>query len=153
MESKEKSKTTLKERIRMKAKKILNAEISELKVSSLPNKPTAPAANGGKGYGAKEMKEAFDKLPLFIIERFNALIDDINSLGEESFAASIKTGLKDGHTLYNLFTDVTSGEFGTYFKVFGESLVSHIINLRTKLGELEERISMLEKKEDDHASN
>ena len=68
----------------MNATKILNSEIESLKISSLPARPTAPTAFGGKGYTSKEMKEAFDKLPLFIIERFNRLIEDITSKGENS---------------------------------------------------------------------
>ena len=63
----------------MKAKKILDAEIDDLKISSLPTRPTAPTSFGGKGYTTSEMKEAFDRLPLYIIERFNELIDDIES--------------------------------------------------------------------------
>lgn len=61
----------------MTTSKISDTEIDALKVASLPTRPTAPTAFGGKGYTATEMKEAFDKLPLKIIEEFNALIDDI----------------------------------------------------------------------------
>ncbi len=61
----------------MTTSKITDSEIESLKVASLPTRPTAPTAFGGKGYTATEMKEAFDKLPLKIIENFNALIDDI----------------------------------------------------------------------------
>ena len=50
----------------MKTTKILDSEIANLKISSLPSRPTAPTAFGGNGYSAKEMKEFFDKLPLFI---------------------------------------------------------------------------------------
>lgn len=55
---------------------IEESEIKDLLVSSLPTRPTAPSAFGGKGYTVSEMKEAFDKLPLFIIEKFNSLIND-----------------------------------------------------------------------------
>ena len=61
----------------MTTSKIIDSEIESLKISSLPTRPTAPTAFGGKGYTATEMKEAFDNLPLKIIEKFNALIDDI----------------------------------------------------------------------------
>ena len=63
----------------MNTTKITDSEIDTLKVASLPTRPTAPAAFGGKGYTALEMKAAFDKLPLRIIESFNLLIDEINS--------------------------------------------------------------------------
>ena len=51
----------------MKAKKIMDSDISALKVASLPTRPTAPKEYGGMGYKATEMKEAFDKLPEYII--------------------------------------------------------------------------------------
>lgn len=63
----------------MNTKKITDSEIESLKVASLPTRPTAPTAFGGKGYTATEMKAAFDKLPLRIIEGFNSLIEEINS--------------------------------------------------------------------------
>ena len=63
----------------MNAKKINESEISTLKVASLPTRPTAPTAFGGKGYTATEMKAAFDKLPLYTIANYNLLISDIES--------------------------------------------------------------------------
>lgn len=63
----------------MNTTKITASEIDSLKVASLPTRPTAPAAFGGKGYTATEMKAAFDKLPLRIIEEFNSLIDEIEN--------------------------------------------------------------------------
>ena len=128
----------------MRAKKILSSDIAELKVSSLPTKPTAPKSMGGKGYGAKEMKEAFDKLPLFIIERFNALIEDILATGTDSLSAAIGTGIKEDHTLCDMFGDVGSGEFAAYLKIFDESLVSHITCIRTELERLDERLRAIE---------
>ena len=69
----------------MITKKILDSEIESLKVASQPTRPTAPVAFGGKGYTATEMKAAFDKLPLRIIEEFNSLISEIENgaLAEE----------------------------------------------------------------------
>lgn len=63
----------------MNTRKITESEINSLKVASLPTRPTAPTAFGGKGYTATEMKEAFDKLPLRIIESFNMLIDEVEN--------------------------------------------------------------------------
>ncbi|MBR5139611.1 MAG: hypothetical protein IKV16_01025 [Clostridia bacterium] len=63
----------------MVTKKILDSEIESLKVASLPTRPTAPTAFGGKGYTSAEMKAAFDKLPLRIIEEFNTLVGEIES--------------------------------------------------------------------------
>ena len=71
----------------MTTSKITDSEIESLKISSLPTRPTAPTAFGGQGYTATEMKEAFDKLPLKIIEEFNALIDDIGKGALAEFLA------------------------------------------------------------------
>lgn len=62
----------------MNSKKITARDIADLKISALPTRPTAPQAFGGKGYTATEMKEAFDRLPLYIVDRYNELIDDIH---------------------------------------------------------------------------
>ncbi len=121
----------------MNATKILTEEISDLTVASLPTRPTASVSLGGRGYSSTEMKEAFDKLPLFIIERFNALLDDIGALGAESLSGAIKTGLSDGHSLYNLFTDIANGSFASYMTVLEKSLTVH-------LAEIYERLSLLE---------
>ena len=93
----------------MKATKILTEEIDELKISSLPTRPTSKLGMGGVGYSAKEMKAAFDALPLFIIERFNALISDISDIGEDSLVGALPTGLWEGHTVKDFFEDVKSG--------------------------------------------
>ena len=77
----------------MKAKKLTEAEMQPLKISSLPTRPTAPVHLGGKGYTANEMKEAFDLLPSLIAERYNSLLEDIES-GDVLDAISI-----DGKTL------------------------------------------------------
>ena len=63
----------------MKATKITDGDIADKKISALPTRPTAKKEFGGGGYTASELKEAFDALPLYIIERFNEQIDDINS--------------------------------------------------------------------------
>lgn len=73
----------------MTCKKITDSEISERRIASLPTRPNAPTAFGGRGYSAAEMKEAFDRLPLLIAERLNALLDDITN---GSLAASLKVG-------------------------------------------------------------
>jgi hypothetical protein len=121
----------------MKATKMLTEEVSPLSVSSLPTHPTAPSGLGGRGYTSADMKAAFDKLPLLIIERFNALIDDISSEGEDSLAAAIPTKISDGHTLFDLFCDIQNGNLAAYLVVGDESLTA-------KLAELEARISALE---------
>ncbi len=66
----------------MNTQNISDAEIEELKISNLPTRPTAPEHYGGAGYTARDMKAAFDRLPLFIVERLNSLIEDVSILEE-----------------------------------------------------------------------
>jgi hypothetical protein len=115
----------------MNTSKILDSEISGLKVASLPTRPTAPQNFGGKGYTAAQMKAAFDKLPLFIIDRFNMLLDDIVSNENNSLAAAIPTGISEGHTLRSLFLDILAGEFAKYLSVGEESLS----DMKERIGE------------------
>ena len=124
----------------MKATKILTEETSGLAVSSLPSRPTAESAIGGRGYTAKEMKAAFDRLPLFIIERYNALIDDIGAVGESSLAGAIPTGISQASSLSKVFEDIVSGRLATYMKVLDKSVVEHIAELTEKIKTLEEKI-------------
>ena len=131
----------------MKAKKIFDADIRDILIASLPTHPTAPRSLGGRGYGASEMKEAFDRLPLCIIEHYNKLLDDATALGEESLAAAMPTGIRDGHTLYTLFEDVRTGELATYFSILGKSLLSHLISIYAELDRLKTKIAVIEAKE------
>ena len=128
----------------MTAQKISAEEIKDLKISSLPTHPNSPRAYGGKGYTANEMKEAFDKLPLFIIARLNALLDDISREGEGSVAENIKTGIKDSHTLARLFSDIKSGEMSSYLAVGKTSLAEALSSLKAKEVEYEAKISDIE---------
>lgn len=127
----------------MNTSKILDSEISGLKVASLPTRPTAPQNFGGKGYTATQMKEAFDKLPMFIIYRFNLLLDDICSLGESSLSGAVPTGISDGHTLRDLFLDVLSGELARYLSVGEESLTEMKLRINSALDKIGEDIEEL----------
>ena len=106
----------------MTTSKITGSEVQELKISSLPSRPTAPASFGGRGFTARDMKAAFDRLPMLIVERFNQLLDDIEAVGEGSFADAIATGIAQGHTLSTLFEDIGNGNFSGYLTVHGEAL-------------------------------
>lgn len=121
----------------MKTTKILTEEICDLTVSSLPTRPTSPIALGGRGYSPTEMKQAFDKLPLFIIERFNSLIDDINGEGEEKITDSIPSGISEGHTVEDMLKDITEGSFASYLTVLDKSLSVHIAEILERLNALE----------------
>lgn len=129
----------------MKAKKIENSDIESMLISSLPSRPTAPRSLGGCGFSAKDMKEAFDKLPLYIVERYNELLGDVSDSGEDSLAAAVPTGIKDGHTLDDLFDDVRTGELATYFGFLGKSLLSHIMSIYGELDTLRKRLEQYER--------
>jgi len=117
----------------MKATAITDAEIADKLVSSLPTRPTAPAAFGGRGYSAKEMKEAFDALPLFIRDRLNLLLENIESEGTDSIAHSIPTGIRTGHTLADLFEEIRSGAILSTITVNGESFYSLMSRIKAHL--------------------
>lgn len=74
----------------MNTKQITESEIAALKISALPTRPTLPSQYGGRGYTASDMKAAFDRLPLFIIERLNLLIDELNGENGSLLAAISK---------------------------------------------------------------
>ena len=113
----------------MNATKITDAEVDGLTVASLPTRPASPTAFGGAGYTASELKAVFDRLPLLLVQRYNALLDDAEALGEGSLASAVPTGISQEHTLAELFSDVTNGNLAGYLKVGGESLYSVINRL------------------------
>ncbi len=127
----------------MFTEKILDENIRALKVSSLPTRPTTSSSLGGKGYTSKDMKEAFDRLSLHIIEHFNSLIDDIYAEPDSSIALAIKTGYDDTHSLSQLFSDITSGAFASYMTVFGESLVEYLGKMREELDEVKSSVGII----------
>ncbi len=119
----------------MTTEKIKNAEIAALRVSSLPSRPNASGAFGGRGYTAAEMKAAFDRLPLFIIERFNALLDDIGASGDGSLADAMPTGLGEGHTLADLFVDIVNGALAGYLSTGEENLAARLDRIDGEIGD------------------
>lgn len=126
----------------MNSSKITEADIADLKISTLPTRPTAPAAFGGKGYTATEMKAAFDRLPLYIIERYNELIEDITGEGERSVAVGIKTGITATHTLSDMFEDIKDGNFIQYLESGSGPLSEYLLKLRSDIDKIAERLSL-----------
>lgn len=123
----------------MTTKKITESEMAPLRIASLPTRPTAPTAFGGKGMTSTEMKEAFDKLPSLAIERLNELIDDITS-GRIAEAIPV-VGSPKFSTMLELMDGIESGALASAIKVFGSSLtitvgtiLADIKKLKIKLG-------------------
>ena len=119
----------------MKTQKLLSSEITPLRVSSLPTRPTAPASMGGKGYTPAQMKAAFDKLPLLIAERFNSLIDDITT---GCVLEAIEVAVGDGMKLSELIEAIGNGNLASLLSVGNSSLAVALANLETRLARLEE---------------
>ena len=55
--------------------KITEEEIRSLGVSSLPRSPSAPSLYGGRSMDSVALRAAFDRLPVCIARKVNAIID------------------------------------------------------------------------------
>ena len=122
--------------------KITKEKADELSVSSLPTRPNAPTSSGGVGYSSADMKQAFDALTLYVIEKYNELIDAIYETDSSSLSAAIPTGLSDGHTLNDLFTDLKNGNLASYLSVGDNSLASELAEIRLELQTIKRRVGL-----------
>ncbi len=118
----------------MYTKKITKEDISDISVSSLPSRPTSDYVYGGEGYSSAQLKEAFDRLPLYIIEAFNTLLEDISREGDDSLSGAMPTGLADGHTLADLFDEIKNGSFASRIIVGGEPLPLVLSRIEERIG-------------------
>ena len=112
-------------------KKITATELHESSIATLPSRPSLPSLYSGRSLGAKELREAFDKLPHLLAERFNALIESLGLYREgealENFAEALATGLSEGHSLADLFDDVKSGALCEYMSADGERTLGEVL--------------------------
>lgn len=97
----------------MSIEKIEVTEYQHKLVSSLPDRPNSTVAHGGRAYTAKQMKEAIDQLPIFLINKYNELVYAITAAAKEgSIADQMHTGIYvDGepYTLSDLLKDMSNG--------------------------------------------
>lgn len=126
----------------MKSKIIKDSEVSSLKVSSLPTRPTASAAFGGKGYTASEMKAAFDKFPEYLLTKLNLLIEDLLKEGDESYVGNYKTGIVENQTLKALIEGIVTGEFAELLTVDGRRLCDVLNTIESDLRIIKERLGI-----------
>lgn len=96
---------------------------------NLPDRPSQPSLYGARIMSAEEVKEAYDRLPKLIVGYYNALVESIGGmtggeLDKESLAGKILTGIREGHTLRELFCDVTNGQFADYLMLDDEMTLS-----------------------------
>lgn len=117
----------------MKATKIISSEAEPLLIASLPTRPTAPSAFGGKGYTATEMKAAFDKLPLLIVERLNELIGDVEDGG---ICEAIPTGIGGAPTLASLLSAFIDGTLASVIAYRDTTLTAYLESLRADVDRL-----------------
>ena len=110
--------------------------VEMLGVRALPNAPIAQGVSGG--YSAGEIKQAFDRLTVHVIEQFNLLINAIHSSGNASIMAEMPTGLNENHTLAQLISDIRNGNLSAYLTVNNNSLAEEIAEIRAKITALEE---------------
>ena len=123
----------------MNSKIIEEYEVRDLKVSSLPTRPTAKEAFGGRGYSAKDMKAAFDRFPEYILTKLNLLIEDLLRQGEDSYVGSYKANENDNFNLQNVMEGISSGELADMIYIQGQSLASKIWELEYEIEELKRR--------------
>ena len=73
------------------------------------------------------MKEAFDRLPKLIIERFNLLLSD---LSDGQILSDIPTDNEVVPTLRELIDGISNEQLSSAITVFGTSLRSFLLKLR-----------------------
>lgn len=127
----------------MNTKTITEEQISEMKISALPTRPTAPGYFGGRGFTAADMKSAFDRLPLYIIERFNSLLSDISSRGDGSLVAELPTGIDEAPTLIELLSHIKSGELSAYLSLGAETLGERMQRLAATEADVQSTLAVL----------
>lgn len=104
-------------------KPISNEEVAKNQIEgNLPDKPSQATLYGGKVLTPQEIKAWYDRLPKLIVDYYNNLIKAIpgieeGKISDNSLAAQILTGIREGHSLKNLLEDITSGALADYLKV------------------------------------
>lgn len=93
--------------------KITQQEIAERAVSTMAIRPNDRSSYGAGGMSPAEVRARFDALVLLVIERFNALLDEIGEGG-------IGSGESD-EAIGKLTRDISSGELAGYMQVYDES--------------------------------
>lgn len=123
----------------MKTTTITRTEIEPMLIANLPTRPTAPTAFGGKGYTASEMKAAFDRLSIYVMDRLNMLIDDIIS---GDVCDSVPTGIAGAPTLDELLNAFTSGMLPSLIRIDSSTLTAYLDKLRADVDLLLEKAGL-----------
>ncbi len=111
--------------------KITAKELHEHSIATLPSRPSLPSLYSGRSLSAKELREAFDKLPHLLAERFNGLIESLGLYKEgealDSFSEALATGIREGHSLSDLFADIKNGALCEYMSADGEHTLAQVL--------------------------
>ena len=115
----------------MAIQNIKESEMREAGVSSLPTRPSSPSLYSGRVLSATELRQAFDKLPRLVADRFNALLEATGLFEEagkyDRLSELIATELADGHSLADFFSDVQNGNLAAYMSVDGEQTLFSLL--------------------------
>ena len=96
----------------MSIRKITDEEIRNAQIEgNLPNRPTQKSLYPDNTLTAEEVKAAFDKLPKLIAARYNEVVSLILGENGQTIQDKIHTGIREGHTLKDLFQDIINGNF------------------------------------------
>ncbi len=129
----------------MSLREITEYEMKSQGVVSLPTRPTSPREFGGRGYTPTELKEAFDRLPRLVAERYNELIDYIT---DGSYLGEIPYG--DGTTLLAHLDNMTERLLTTETEIDALTQASEtqgdmVVVQEGRLTSCEERVDILER--------
>ena len=119
----------------MSVQKISDTEINERLIANLPTRPNAPTSMGGRGYGAAELKAAFDALPTLVAERYNELIADLTNEAGSEVIRSAHTGT-EGETVGMLLDGMKDGTLLDKILIDGEILSYYLRALKAEISEL-----------------
>jgi hypothetical protein len=112
---------------------ITEEEIANNSVKKLANRPSSPSRYGESRLTAEEVKEAFDKLPRLIAQRYNTLISQIRQYGGDEIITTAYDGNRK--SLNEIFSELESGLFANALKCAkgGESLSVFYEKMRMKV--------------------
>ena len=108
---------------------ITDSEIKAAQVQgNLSDRPTQKTLYSGATLTPDQIKAVYDKLPKLIAQKFNKFIKIIpgvtdNNRDDDSLAAMILTGIREGHTLKDLFEEIETGLLVEYLETAINGLI------------------------------
>ena len=111
--------------------KITAEEFARVSIARLATHPNSRSGVGEGGMRDTDLKKRFDAQGELFRKKFNALLVTFSMMGEGSLAASMPTGIKEEHTLWDMICDVVSerGTFASYLSVGERSLLEALSDM------------------------